>query len=446
MCLKPRIQITLYSPSQWTYDILPWILGYLTTWEDIEFSILAESGITTVMKDIIYAPVIPVVSYMQPIRNWAASLLNRWKSHPEAQTLDASEKTRLGLDIDLPADAPAPSTETHSTPNIFYRTGEIARDFQELEDSLAEQNEDHSRIFRALDKIEAWKTETEPLSASCIRDTLSSTMFAHRPLLATAVRERIESAMKPFSMPNHIERRVTSLSYYVPPEHGSSIRLTFRDKNALPDARMNNIFESGPPDNRTWADVSIETDTMGPMQVLFSEFICIANPQHRHPLAPLTNFSFASSPDPFRSTVGRSVEEVRKRADVMWEVSSGRFIQGRVEDLPLTEDNIVYYNRGPFNRLAVHDLTMKQPRERTLPPTCVTPAHWIRPSKPPGGVMMFGSVFRRFSSLGVGTNSIPGRLSRLRSRATYTSPDHSNGWEYGHTRRTERKSPRIPRR
>ncbi|KAJ7940415.1 hypothetical protein B0H13DRAFT_10280 [Mycena leptocephala] len=100
-----EIQEELLNPGQrtehWTHDALPWILVYLTTWDDIEFSILSDSGITLVMRDIIYAPIIPVVSYMQPIRAWAASLLNRWKSRPEVVTLPPGEKTRLGLDINL---------------------------------------------------------------------------------------------------------------------------------------------------------------------------------------------------------------------------------------------------------------------------------------------------------------------------------------------------------
>ncbi|KAJ7775100.1 hypothetical protein B0H16DRAFT_1509527 [Mycena metata] len=391
-----EIRKELLDPGQrtehWTHDILPWLLGYLTTWDDIDFSILAESGITTAMKDIIYAPGIPVVSYLQSIRTWAASLLNRWKSHPDAQTLDPSEKTRLGLDVELPADTPPPSTDTQSTPKILYRTAELARDFQEFEDALiAETADDHSRTFRALDKIEAWKTEAEPLTAQCIRDSLYSLLRGQytpsRPLPVAEVEQRVQNIIKKFSSGDHLQRRVTSLSYYTPLENEPepSIRLTFRDKNSLPDAnRQMSSFGNDTPDERTWEDVVIETNTMGPMNVLLSQFISIANPQHRHPLAPLTNFSFASTPDPFYSYRGKTGEEVQELRNRLWEVSTGRFIQGRVRDLPITEGNLVYYNRGHFSRTAVQDLTMKQPRERTLPPSCVTPAHWIRPSKPPG--------------------------------------------------------------
>ncbi|KAJ7047025.1 hypothetical protein C8F04DRAFT_1387523 [Mycena alexandri] len=345
------------------------------------------------MKDIIYAPVIPVVSYLKPIRTWAASLLNRWKSHPDAQTLDPSEKARLGLDIDLPVDTPPPSTDTQSTPKILHRTAELARDFQEFEDALiTETGDDHSRIFRALDKIEAWKTEAEPLTAQCIRDLLYSLLRAQytpsRSLLAAEVEQRINNIVKEFPSHSHMQRRVTSLSYYTPLEHEPFIRLTFRDKNALPDANHQmSLFGSETRDDRTWEDVALETNTMGPMNVLLQQFISIANPQHRHPLAPLTNFSFASTPDPFctSSYLGKTGEEVQELTNRLWEVTTGRFIQGQVRDLPITEGNIVYYNRGHFSRTSVQDLTMKQPRERTLPPSCVPPAHWIRPSKPPGG-------------------------------------------------------------
>jgi hypothetical protein len=104
---------------------------------------------------------------MQPIRAWAASLLNRWKSRPEVDTLPPGERTRLGFDINLPSDTPPPSTDTHSTPKILYRIGEIASDFQELRDALPDQTgTDYSRIFRALDKLEAWKAEAEPLSVT----------------------------------------------------------------------------------------------------------------------------------------------------------------------------------------------------------------------------------------------------------------------------------------
>jgi hypothetical protein len=118
------------------------------------------------MKDIIQAPTIPVVSHMQPIRSWATSILNRWKSRPEADALPPSEKTRLGLDMHLPSDTPLPST-TYSTPQILYHIGEIANDIQELEDALTDKTSaDYSRIFRALDQLAAWNVEAEPLTVN----------------------------------------------------------------------------------------------------------------------------------------------------------------------------------------------------------------------------------------------------------------------------------------
>lgn len=115
------------------------------------------------MRGIVDAPTIPVVSYMQPIRNWAASLLHRWALRPEAEALHPSEKARLELDTPPAALPQLSNHESYSTPKILYRIGEIAHDFQELRDALTEAS-DHSRIFRALDKIETWEADVEPLS------------------------------------------------------------------------------------------------------------------------------------------------------------------------------------------------------------------------------------------------------------------------------------------
>ncbi|KAF7338116.1 hypothetical protein MVEN_02036300 [Mycena venus] len=376
--------------EHWTEDALPWILGYLTTWDNIEFSILRDSGITLVMRDIIYAPMIPVVSYMQPIRNWAASLLKRWKSRPEAESLPQSERTRLGLDITLPFDTPSPSTNTPFPPHILYRVGEIASDLQELKDALTDKAAaDHSRIFRALDKVEAWKAEADPLSAKGIHDAVSQ--FQITPGLrhpAKEVGDRMYSVVAEFNPCPQFQRRVMSISYYTPPDPTPAFRLTFRDKNALPEAIQNSrlgAFGRDVPDNRTWADVTIETTATEQINVLFDRFISTANLQHRHPLAPLTNFAFASTPEPFYSYAGKTNEEIQELGKRLWEVSPFRFVQGQVKDLPITESHLVYYNRSHFRRVGVPELTSKQPRERTLPPSCVAPAHWIRASVPPGG-------------------------------------------------------------
>ncbi|KAJ6502331.1 hypothetical protein C8R45DRAFT_616156 [Mycena sanguinolenta] len=139
------------------------------------------------------------------------------------------------------------------------------------------------------------------------------------------------------------------------------------------------------PDDRIWGDITVETNATEPIDMLFKKFISVANLQYQHPLAPLTNFTFASTPDPFRGYAGKTREEVQELRGRLWEVAPGRFVQGRVQDLATTNDQIVYYSRSPFNRLGASDLTMKQPRERTLPPSCVAPGHWIHPSAPPGG-------------------------------------------------------------
>ncbi|KAJ6525666.1 hypothetical protein B0H19DRAFT_1276023 [Mycena capillaripes] len=412
-----EIRAELLNPGQrtehWTHDALPWILGYLTTWDDIEFSILNESGITLVMRDIIHAPTIPVVSCLQPIRNWAASLLNHWKSRPEAEALHPSEKTRLGLDINLPSDTAAPSTDTHSTPKILYRVGEIAVDFQELHDALAEKTStNHSRIFRALDKLEAWKAEADPLSAQCIRDSLSRLQITpglRHP--AKQVDDRVYSVMAKFSIHGHLERRVTSFSYYYPPDRDPAFQLTFRDKNVLPGAISSMIgFGREAPDHRTWEDVVVVTKKTDPINVLFVKFISVANHQHRHPLAPLANFSIASSPEPFYSYAGKTPQEIQEISKRLWEVSPGRFVQGQVKDLPLSEENLAYYNRSYFSRTYISDLTLKQPQDRTLPPSCVAPEHWIHPSMPPGGE----AVWRCLPSLafvGNGHDLYPGATS-----------------------------------
>ncbi|KAF7363626.1 hypothetical protein MSAN_01019700 [Mycena sanguinolenta] len=408
-----EIREELLRPGQrtehWCHDSLPWILGYLTTWEDIEFSILSESGITLVMREIIEAPAIPVVSYMQPIRGWATSILHRWKTRPEVDALPVSEKTRLGLDIDLPSDTPAPSTNTYSTSPIFHRIGEIASDFQELKEALTDKaSADHSRIFRALDKVAAWKAETEPLTAQSIRDALSrlqTTPGLRHP--AKEVGDRIYSVMAEFTDPNaHLQRRVTGFSYYSSPS--PTFHLTFRDKKTLPGAIQGmGAFRRELLDDRIWDDITIETNATEPIDVLFNKFISTANLQHQHPLAPLTNFSFASTPDPFRSYAGKTKEEVEELRERLWEVSPGRFVQGRAQDLGVTNDQIVYYSRSPFNRLGVPDLTMKQPRERTLPPSCVAPEHWIHPSAPPGGETVW-EYLPSLAFVGTGHDLYPG--------------------------------------
>ncbi|KAF8212003.1 hypothetical protein K438DRAFT_1805793 [Mycena galopus ATCC 62051] len=406
-----EIRQELLEPGQrtqhWNHDSLPWILGYLTTWEDIEFSFLSGSGITLVMRDIIQAPTIPLISYMQPIRSWATSILNRWKLRPEVDALSSDEKTHLGLDIHLPSNTPSPSTDTDSTPTIFYRVGEIAGDFEELKDALADKTTaDLSRIFRALDKLEAWKAETEPLAAQCIRDALSrlqTTPGLRHP--AKEVGDRMYSVIAAFTNPNaHLQRQVTGFSYYDSPSH-SPLHLTFRDKKSIPGATPGmRAFGRKTSDDRIWHDIAVETNATDPINLLFSQFISAANAQHQHPLAPITNFSFTSTPD------GKTNEEAQELKGRSWEVSPGRFVQGQVKDLRITDSHIVYYTRSPFSRVSVSELTMKLPQERILPPSCVAPAHWIHPSDPPGGE----ALWERLPSLafvGNGHDLYPGATS-----------------------------------
>ncbi|KAJ7156948.1 hypothetical protein C8R43DRAFT_997767 [Mycena crocata] len=403
-----EIREELLNPGQrtlhWTHDTLPWILGYLAAWDGIEFSTLSESGITMVMKDIIHAPTIPVVSYMQPIRDSATSLLSRWASRPEAGALDPNEKTRLGLDIAL--EDPQPSNQHYSPPKILYQTGEIAQDFQELRDALSEANDDHPRVFHALDEIEAW--EVEPLSAHGFNDLLAR--FQMTPGLrptAEEVNNRMYSVIRKFSVPTDIQRRVTGFSYYPPPAaREAPFQLTFRDKNSLLGAhRTTALFSTDMPDDRTWQDVTVEASAMDPINLVFEQFTSTANSQHRHPLAPLTNFSIASTPDPFCTSA-----QVAEATKLLWEVSPGRFVQGRVQDLPLPEDHIVYYSRSTFNRVYFPGLTMKQPQERTLPPSCVPPTNWIRPSEPPGGEAVW-ECLPSLAFVGTGYDLYPGATS-----------------------------------
>ncbi|KAJ7087803.1 hypothetical protein C8R44DRAFT_27720 [Mycena epipterygia] len=382
-----EIQAELLDPGQrtehWTHDSLPWILGYLEAWDDVEFSILSASGITSVMRDIVHVPTIPVVSYMQPIRNWAASLLNRWALRLEAEALHPSEKARLGLDTP-PAPPQLSNHENYSTPKILYRIGEIAHDFQELRDALTEAS-DHSRIFHALDKIETWEADVEPLSAQAFHLSLSTLQITLRHP-EEEVSNRMYSVASKFSMSLHIQRRVTSFSYYTPADRGPAFQLTFRDKNALPDAlRSMGIYGIGVADHRIWEDVTVETHETEPIKILFDQFTSTANSRHRHPLAPLSGFSIASIPDPFCTLAGKPHQEVLEINKRLWELSTGRFVQGRVKDLPVPENKLVYYNRSTFSRNAIPEISMKQPQLRTLPPSCVAPKHWIRPSTPPGG-------------------------------------------------------------
>ncbi|KAJ7940414.1 hypothetical protein B0H13DRAFT_10387 [Mycena leptocephala] len=253
--------------------------------------------------------------------------------------------------------------------------------------------------------------------------------------------------MAEFTDPNaHLQRRVTSFSYWTPPDRDAAFQLTFRDKNALPGANLQmGAFGREIPDERTWADVAIRTHATDPINIIFGQFTSIANGQHRHPLAPLTNFTIASTPDAFRSYAGKPVAEIQELRKCLWEVSPGRFLQGQVKDLPVTEGNCVaYYNHGHFSRVGVSDLTMKQPQDRTLPPSCVAPAHWIRPSMPPGGE----DVWRCLPSLafvGNGHDLYPGATSPLPSRAMCMFPGRLNGWAYIPSLRIARKSPRTAR-
>ncbi|KAJ6597123.1 hypothetical protein DFH09DRAFT_112594 [Mycena vulgaris] len=405
-----EIRDELLQPGQrtehWTHDSLPWVLGYLTAWDEIEFSILSDSGIILVMRDIVHAPTIPVVSYMQPIRAWATSLLNRWALRPEAEALHPTEKARLGLDSTSKMPAQLPE-ESCIVPKILYRTGEIAQHFQELRDALTEGGADHSRIFSALDKIETW--EAEPLSSQGIRDSLmqmQTSVTLRHP--AEEVSERVYRAVRKFTIPTHIERRVTGFTYYTPADRGLAFPLTFRDKNALPGAQQSTIsYGREPPDDRTWEDVTVETHAADPINVLFGEFVSTANSRHRHPLAPLTNFSIASTPEPFCSYVGKTIEEITDMRNRLWEVSPGRFVQGRVEDLQVAASNIVYYSRSNFSRVSVRELALKQPQERTLPPSCVAPAHWIRPAVPPGGAAVW-ECLPSLAFVGTGHDLYPG--------------------------------------
>ncbi|KAJ7444873.1 hypothetical protein FB451DRAFT_1412996 [Mycena latifolia] len=404
-----EIREELLKPGQrtehWTHDSLPWILGYLTAWDDIELSLLLESGIILVMRDILYAPTIPVVSYMQPIRTWAATLLRHWASRPDVEALDSTEKMRLGLQTS--SGTPQFPEESYTVPRILYHTGEITRDFDELREALTEAGDDHSRIFRALEKIEAW--EVEALSSQGIRDQLLQMQMTLRHP-AEEVSTRMYAAINKFTMNTHIERRVTSFSYYTPANDDPAIELTFRDKNALPGGERSMVmYGCEPPDERTWEDVTVETHATDPINALFGKFISAANSRHRHPLAPLTGFSIASTPEPFctASYVGKTGEEALALRNRLWEVSTGRFIQGRVADLQPPASNVVYYSRSSFMRTSVSELTMKQPQQRMLPPACVAPAHWVRPVAPPGGADVW-ECLPSLAFVGTGHDLYPG--------------------------------------
>ncbi|KAJ7709653.1 hypothetical protein B0H17DRAFT_1190837 [Mycena rosella] len=404
-----EIQDELLNPGQrtehWTYESLPWTLGYLTAWDDIEFSVLTNSGITSVMRDIVYAPTIPVVSYTQPIRNWAASLLRRWALRPEAEALNPTEKARLGLEA-LP-ETPQLPEQNYTVPNILYRTGDIARDFQELREALTEAGDDHSRIFRALDKMDGW--EAEALSSQGFRDALLQLQMTLRHP-AAEVGDRMYASIRKFTIPTHIERRVTGFSHHTPPARGPPFGLTFRDKNALPGAIPSlGSYGGAPSDKRTWEDVSVEAHATDPINVLFGACISAANARHRHPLAPLTGFSIASTPEPFctASWVGKTGAEAQELQSRLWEVRIGRFVQGQVSDLQLTAGNVLYYNRSNFSRVSVPELSMKQPGQRTLPPACEAPAHWIRPAAPPGGEALW-QCLPSLSFVGNGDDFYPG--------------------------------------
>ncbi|KAJ7724479.1 hypothetical protein DFH07DRAFT_264830 [Mycena maculata] len=335
---------------------------------------------------------------MRPIRSWAASLLDRWISRPEAQVLPLYEKAGLGLDV-LPETSQS-SNESHSVPEILYHTGEIAQDFQELKDALIAST-DHDRIFSALDKIETW--EAEPLSAQSFQKTLFGLTMAHRHP-AKEVTDRLYGSRK-FSIPTHIQRQVTGFSYYTPAEE-TTFQLTFRDKNSLPNTYRSMRLPREEPDERIWADVTVETTSTSPIDVLFGQFIAMSNSRHQHPLAPLSGFSFASA----SSFVGKTNEEVAKIRNSTWKVRPGRFVQGQVKDLLVTESKVVYYSRSNFSRDSVSDLTLKPPQQRTLPPSCVAPQHWIRPAMPPGGEAVW-ECLPSLAFVGNGHDLYPGATS-----------------------------------
>ncbi|KAJ7905736.1 hypothetical protein B0H14DRAFT_2661372 [Mycena olivaceomarginata] len=198
--------------------------------------------------------------------------------------------------------------------------------------------------------------------------------------------------MAQFNMPNaHLERRVTSFSYILPAD--PIFPLTFRDKNGFPETfKGMDTFGLGRemPDTRIWQNVAVETSPAVPLNVLFDHF--------------------ASTLDPFCSYAGKTSAEIQEITRRLSEVSPGRFVQGQVKDLPIADDHTVYYNRSSFGPFAAPDLTMKQPKERTLPPSCIAPKHWIRPSMPPGGDAVW-ECLPSLAFVGSGHELYPGATS-----------------------------------
>ncbi|KAJ7286071.1 hypothetical protein C8J57DRAFT_1663771 [Mycena rebaudengoi] len=281
-----QIQAELLESGQrtehWSCDTLPWILGHLNAWDDIEFSILTESGIISTVGGIISAPTIPIISYMPPIRRLAAELLRRWVLLPETAILDATEKTRLGLAMPV-IETPQPANESHSMPRLLYH----------LNDALAILNSLHD-----LQRIFVYPISSPPL---------------------------------PRKAPTHIGRTVTGYSYYPVVRSDPTLELTFRDRKALPSS-FAPMFQPPPAvsDERIWTDVRVKSSLAEPVDVLFKQFVSTANAQHRHPLAPLHSFSIAATSDPFCSHPDKSPMGLLELQKQLWEISPGRFLQGRL--------------------------------------------------------------------------------------------------------------------
>ncbi|KAI0350485.1 hypothetical protein OH77DRAFT_1514367 [Trametes cingulata] len=145
------------------------------------------------------------------------------------------------------------------------------------------------------------------------------------------------------------------------PEGVGRITLEFRDATA--DHKTWTVKEIWPPE-------SVEAAPSEPFDRVAQRFRVQANKKHRHPFLPSMHFDVVlkSGPATFESLGAREL------GNVLRDLANENFVPYVRND----EENNSEYLNSPARHFPLW--------ERTLPPWCVTPDHWIEPVPPPGFV------------------------------------------------------------
>ncbi|KAI0364304.1 hypothetical protein BV20DRAFT_870677 [Pilatotrama ljubarskyi] len=145
------------------------------------------------------------------------------------------------------------------------------------------------------------------------------------------------------------------------PEGAGRIMLEFRDVTA--DHKTWSVKELWPPE-------TVEAAPSETFERVAQRFRVQANKKHRHPFLPCMHF-----------------DAVLKTGSTAFESLDGRELAQVLDDL--AEENIVPYVRNDEDNNSEYLISPARHFslwERTLPPWCVTPDHWIEPIPPPGFV------------------------------------------------------------